>query len=350
VSAVERILVLNNYDLEQAREAVATGASPDHILFGLNHFERRGYSVEIVPVRCSRGLQRASAALRRFPIPLGDLDQQASVMRAARAADLVYCPCQNIAQMLGYMRWAHLFDRPIVWVVHHPLDTGRLRHLRRPAMRALLRGLDAYPALSEPVARDFALIAGSDERTGVVQWGPDATWYPTRNGVGSGVVSAGRTNRDVETFAKGAGLTDVQSRIVTSGMTHRELLDLYTRARAVAIPLKVQWPWPMNGLQSLMDALGVGKPVIMTRNPWLDIDVEQLGIGIWVAPGDVNGWRDAIQYLDERPDAALAMGSRARALVDQGGRSSAAFAEQVMAVFERVSAGGRHGSHSRGLR
>jgi hypothetical protein len=79
---VGRILVLNNYDLEQAREAVAAGASPDHILFGLNHFERQGYySVEIVPVKRSRGLQRASAALRRFPVPLGDLDQQASVVR-----------------------------------------------------------------------------------------------------------------------------------------------------------------------------------------------------------------------------------------------------------------------------
>jgi hypothetical protein len=29
-----------------------------------------------------------------------------------------------------------------------PLDRGRLRRWRRPAIRALLRGLDAYPALS----------------------------------------------------------------------------------------------------------------------------------------------------------------------------------------------------------
>lgn len=331
-----RILVLNNHDLSAARERVAAGRTPDHFLYGLNYFERRGHSVQIVPFRHSRLLVGASAAIRRSPIPVGDLDQQLSVLRAVRDADLIYCPSQNAAQLLGYLRAAGAVRRPIVWVVHHPLDRGRLRRARRPAMRALLRGLDAYPALSGPVADDLARIAGSDQRTGVVTWGPDPNWYPRSDGAGSGVIAAGRTNRDFETFARGASQTDVPARIVSSGMPHCELVELYAGARALAIPLRVAWPWPMNGLQSLMDALGMGKPVIVTRNPWLDIDVEKLGIGIWVNPGDGDGWRDAIRYLEERPDEALEMGRRGRALVDSGERSSATFADQVMAVFDRV--------------
>jgi len=339
VAPVARILVLNNYDMRAARANVAAGHSPDHVLYGLNHFERHGHTVTVVPYERSQALKRASAALRRSPIPLGDLDLQASVLRAARDADLVYCPCQNIAHVLAYMRWAHVFDVPMVWVVHHPLDRGRLSRPRRPVMRALLRGLDGYPALSEPLARDLAAIAGSDERTGVVKWGPDPIWYPGSNGVGNGVVSVGRTNRDFETLARAADQTDIECRIVTSGMTHRALLELYAQARVIAIPLRVQWPWPMNGLQSLMDALGMGKPVIVTRNPWLDLDVEELGIGIWVAPGDVAGWRSAIRYVDQNPDVAAEMGGRARALVDEGHRSSASFAQQVMGMFERALAG-----------
>jgi glycosyltransferase involved in cell wall biosynthesis len=318
-----------------------------------------------VPYRRSRTLTRATGALRRSPIPLGDLDQQVAVLRAARRADLVYCPCQNVAQLLGYLRTARSFDRPIVWLVHHPLDRGRLRRQRRPLMRALLRGVDAYPALSGPVAEDLATIAGSSERTTVLAWGPDPDWYPSTSGPGSGVIAAGTANRDFVTFAQAVSQTDVSAwivcpgsapprarpgprvRIITSLLPYPELAELYAQARAIAIPLRVAWPWPMNGLQSLLDAMGMGKPVIATRNPWVDIDIERLGIGIWVGPGDVDGWRAAIRYLDERPEVAFEMGARARALVESGARTSATFADQVMSVFDHVLSATPHAPQRR---
>ena len=40
-----------------------------------------------------------------------------------------------------------------------------------------------------------------------------------------------------------------------------------------------------------MDCLGIGKPVIMTKNPNIDIDIEKEGIGHWVEPGDVEEWK-----------------------------------------------------------
>ena len=43
-----------------------------------------------------------------------------------------------------------------------------------------------------------------------------------------------------------------------------------------------------------MDALGMGKPVIITRNLLIDSHVEKEGIGIWVKPGDIDGWKQAI--------------------------------------------------------
>jgi glycosyltransferase involved in cell wall biosynthesis len=125
-------------------------------------------------------------------------------------------------------------------------------------------------------------------------------------------------------------------------LPYPQLTELYADARAVAIPLHVRWPWTVNGLLVLMDALGVGKPVIVTRNHLIDLDVEGLGIGIWVEPGDVAGWRGAIRHLDAHPEIALEMGQRARALVDSGERSSLTFAEEVLEIFDRVlAAGGR---------
>jgi glycosyltransferase involved in cell wall biosynthesis len=274
----------------------------------------------------------------------------------ANEFDLVYCPSQIVAQSLGYLRSADIFRRPIVWVIHHPLDRGRLSGVRRPLMRALLRGLDAYPALSPRLADELTELGGRPDRTGWLRWGPDPNWYRPTAELGRGVVAAGSTRRDFETFARAASTTRVPTwivgadpalrriasasnvRFISAGRRLSELVELYKQARVVAIPLHVGWPWPVNGLMGLMDALGLGKPVIVTRNPWIDIDVERLGIGIWVEPGDVDGWIDAIQYLDDHPEVASEMGRRARGLVDSGERSSSTFAEQVMDVFDRVLA------------
>jgi glycosyltransferase involved in cell wall biosynthesis len=292
--------------------------------------------------------------LRRSPIPLGDLDQQAAVLRVAKEYDLVYCPSQIAAQSIGYLRTAEMFHRPIVWIFHHPLDRGRLSGVRRPLMRALLHGLDAYPALSPRLADELADLGGRPSRTGWLRWGPDPNWYRPTAELGRGIIVAGNTRRDFETLARAGSQTGVPTwivgpapsrlqrvsapnvRFINAWLPLTEVVELYKQARVLAIPLRVGWPWPLNGLQGLMDALGLGKPVIVTRNPWIDIDVERLGIGIWVEPGDVDGWIEAIRYLDDRPEVAREMGKRARALVDSGERSSVTFANQVMDVFDRV--------------
>jgi glycosyl transferase family 4 len=353
-ASVARILVLHYMDLAAVRERVAGGLEPDQIIFGINHFERRGHSVKVVPFLTSTRLKRLSAPISRTPLgQLGDLDQELAALREAHAADLIYCPYEMTARLLGYLRAAGAFRCPLVSIVHHPLDCGRLSRLRRPLMRALLNGVDAYPALTTPVANNLAAVAGTAERTAGLKWGPDPGWYPRDTALGRGVVAAGSSHRDFETFARAASRTDVPAWIVCEkdhaprtplgthteligGLSHLDLVNVYSQARAIAIPLEVTWPWKVIGLTSLSDAMGMGKPVILTRNPWTDIDVEALGIGISVEPGDVAGWSDAIRFLDEQPDIACEMGRRARMLVDTGEYSSPAFAERLMDIFDRV--------------
>jgi glycosyltransferase involved in cell wall biosynthesis len=282
------------------------------------------------------------------------------VLRLARDADLIYCPNQGVSEALALMRAARLIHVPIVWVVHHPLDAGRFRRLRRPITRAMLRGLDASPALTAPVARDLAGYAGgaATTRTRTLIFGPDPSWYPRSVPLGRGMIAAGRSGRDFETFARAIGQTSVPGSIVCprqlapqapvaanlqiltygdgEGFAPAEIVSRLAAARAVAIPLTVGWPHTMNGLSALADALGLGKPVIITRTPWLGIDVERLGIGFSVEPGDVAGWRAAIERLDSEPELAQAMGGRARALVDAGTYSSVTFASEIMDIFDDV--------------
>lgn len=105
--------------------------------------------------------------------------------------------------------------------------------------------------------------------------------------------------------------------------------------RAIAVPLTKLGVTHLAGLTSLLDTMGMGKPIIMTRNSCIDIDIEAEGIGFWVELGDVTGWVKAMQWFEANPDSALAMGKKARELVDSH-LNSRLFAEQVRKVFEQL--------------
>lgn len=353
-----RILVLNNYSFERVWGEIRAGDKPDHHLYGLNHFVAAGYNVELMSDCVSSGWIRSFRWLQRigFPIPLGDLDQQAAVLQRQKQADLIYAPCQTETHLLGYLRRFGLLKLPLVCLAHHPMEVGRLKYLRRPFVRANLRGTDRYPSLSRKVAGEINQLSGR-QISEPMPWGPEKGYYEVAMGPGEGVVAAGRTGRDFVTFGRAATHVGTNARIIClkSSVTsefrqfgpkvlveaypdeqplgYRELTRAFAAARVLAIPMSSGDN--LAGLTSLTDALGVGRPVIITRNQQMDLDVEALGIGRWVEPYDQEGWVKAIRWFDEHPNESMAMGHRARALVD-GGLHSEAFARRIMALFDQV--------------
>jgi glycosyltransferase involved in cell wall biosynthesis len=79
----------------------------------------------------------------------------------------------------------------------------------------------------------------------------------------------------------------------------------------------------------------MGKPVIMTRQPLIDLDIEAMGIGKWIEPGDVDGWKDAIQFFEDNQGEAIKMGQRARSIVEAG-MDSVSFANQLIEIFDNL--------------
>jgi len=371
---VPRVLVINAYPLDWRLQEVREGLRPDQELYGVNHFAEGDYEVELMPQEQHRVLRTVSAALRhrRFPLPVGDLWQQlAAWRRAADGADLIYAASQSEAHALGYLRAAGLLKIPLVVVAHHPPAYYRGSALHEPLLRRSLRGCDAVPCLNTATTRAVNTLAPRrpHPRAKTLPWGPDARFFTPAGTPGDLFVSAGQAGRDFATFAAAATAVGVPAHIVTltrtapqgvagdagggvapgvtecapgvklelrrpdDWMTHVELRSLYRRARAVAIPL--ERTAYLAGLTSLMDALAMGLPVVMTRTPFIDLDLEAEGIGLWVDAGDVHGWRAALERLRDDPDGAAAMGARGRALVD-GGLDSRHFADEIMAVFDRL--------------
>jgi glycosyltransferase involved in cell wall biosynthesis len=79
----------------------------------------------------------------------------------------------------------------------------------------------------------------------------------------------------------------------------------------------------------------MGRAVIMTQNSLIDIDVKGEGIGFTVAPGDIGGWQRAIQFIEDNPSEAQAMGYRARRFAEDRCNSKL-FAESLLKIIDRV--------------
>lgn len=196
------IFVLNNYCLEQDWLAVKRKEKPDHVLFGINHFKRRGFQVKIIPFQDSQILQTFNNFYKnsRLPIPIGDLDQQWSVLRRLNEADIIYAACHTQTHFLNYLRALGLIKTPIICVAHSTLNPGRLAKYREPFIKLFIKGTDAFPSLTQEVANEINQLSDNSCKSSLVSWGPDANFYPSIPARGQGVVAMGRTGRDFNTF------------------------------------------------------------------------------------------------------------------------------------------------------
>jgi glycosyltransferase involved in cell wall biosynthesis len=253
----------------------------------------------------------------------------------------------------------------MICLAHHPLVSGRVRKIRRRWLRFALRGVDAFPSLSTVVADEINRLSPGRNLSRPLPWGPDLDYYPPYSRPRGGIVSAGRTGRDFETLGEAASSTVSAVTIIcpTSAtnsrfrgfgpnvsvlkhddpihFTYPQLIAHYSVARAIAIPMVDQSR--LCGLTSLLDALAMGRAVIMTRNALIDIDIESEGIGFWVDPGDVGGWRRAIRFVEDHPEQVEEMGWRARRLAEDR-CNSRRFAENLYEIVTRLVGNARTAS------
>ncbi|MEM1327768.1 MAG: glycosyltransferase [Bacteroidota bacterium] len=340
------IYVLNNYSFQRVLQEIADGKKPRHHLYAVDVLSER-YEVVIVPFDESKRQfwSRVTHWWRKtkIPIPLGDLYQQLYVLRHIKKGDIIYAPCQTQTQLLSYLRRLKLISHKIIVLAHHPPLRGRFLTLRRWLFRQELKGSDYYPALAKEVAHQINTIV--PQKSQAIHWGPDLSFYqsfPPTTDSSTTFLAAGRTGRDFLTFTKACIAVDAQAHIICLQQTYErqlrslslsthiqitannqensllydELVPMMAAAEVICIPL-FHSEGHLAGLTSLTDALALGKAVIMTRNRFIDIDIEKEGIGIWVDVGDVEGWVKAMRRLQDNSALREEMGARALRLAKE---------------------------------
>jgi glycosyltransferase involved in cell wall biosynthesis len=328
------ILFCNNYSMPRVRELWNRGEYPGHHLWAADRLEReRGWDVTFVPWEPSTRLGRAA---KRDEYRFGDPDQEARAWKLARAhpGSICYSANSRTTRLLQALRAAHGWRTPICCVFHHRVPTGRM-------MSYLVRGIDAVVCLSNQaratLIEDLGMRA---DRVTFAPWGPDLQFpgYGEPTSDEELIVSAGKTKRDLDTLL--AALRDVPMRARVYAMEPRadvpdnvelvlpapqpsgrrvefdfpSVLADMRRASIVAVPLSDTNR--LAGLTELNDALALSKPVVMTGSPYLEVDVEAIGCGRFVAPADRDGWMRALTELASAPEKRAEMGARGRAFCE----------------------------------
>jgi glycosyltransferase involved in cell wall biosynthesis len=336
-----KILFVNTY-LQGREQDCDKGLYPRSHLWGIDHLRRAGYEVVVVPAKGTDWLSRLAARLSRWTRNrFGDLDQELQILRRLRGADIIYIAFGNLFWTVWLRALGLIRPRILNWV-YVPLGrTTRLSFLT--TNRFFLRGYDGFLCLTKLAAHSYAQAA-PQAVTRHVAWGADTALFCAgpEERTGEFFFACGRTNRDYRTlfraadkvhfpikvlvspwYLKGLGIpanvevvSGPQNPDTDQGITYLQLVrDYYAPARAILIS-RIPDPNDTNGFTNLLEALAVGKPVIMTRTGSLDIDIEAEGVGLHVEPNDADGWVKAMQKLIDDPDLARQMGRRARQLTE----------------------------------
>lgn len=96
--------------------------------------------------------------------------------------------------------------------------------------------------------------------------------------------------------------------------SYRELRELYASSSFVVVPLYENDF--QAGVTTLLEAMAVGKAVVVTQTTGQTDVIVNGENGLVVAPGDIDGWKQAIQRLRADPELRDRLGCNARAWVE----------------------------------
>ncbi|TAL22101.1 MAG: hypothetical protein EPN99_06425 [Frankiales bacterium] len=341
---MSRVLFGTNYPMRVAEQLVAEERYPSQHLWGVPGLRARGIDVHVVADAAGPAAQRMTGWSR---LRLGDIGKQREVLRVWRPGDIAYAADPVSFAGLGLLRAARLWPGPVVAVVHPGIPRGRL-------WSRALRAYDVVLTLSQAVRERLITELGRDRETTLhAPWGPDLTFGPyAEPSSHEAVVATGKTARDTRTLLAALGELDapaiVHSRAALddappqvevrahAGVTpYLDALADLRRAAVVAIPFTAQDK--LVGLSELNDALALGKPVVMTRSPHCDVDLERIGCGAFVEPGDVSGWVAALRRFLPLADGS---GERGRRFAEDHW-SSTTFDAQLERALELSTPRGR---------
>jgi glycosyltransferase involved in cell wall biosynthesis len=344
-AALTRVFFLyRDSPLRRAALAAAPGSADRYALFGADELATRGFHVHhsLEPgVAPSRGDGALDRALRRA-VALGggyggDFATVLASRELANESDVILSTVDTVgipAVLLAEMR---LLRAPLVYVsigLPHRLAQLRSERVRRSYARAFGRAavVVAYGHVEAEELRRW--LPGHDVR--FVPFGVDTSAFvPEDVEPDVDVASVGADpERDWELLARVAeSMEETSFAAVAAGERGRilqpsanlavsrelpfaEASGRLARARVVALPVRDNAY--SGATTTLLQAMALAKPVVVSRTAAIaDGYGLENGVNVrFVPPGDATAFASAVSELLAEPDAAAALGRRARETVE----------------------------------
>ena len=308
------------------------GEYPGHLLYGLTHLCKYGLDAiyDDIPFNPFKSRIRLMFYMLKMLVFSG------------KKYDIVYAVTFRGLELVIFLRALGLFKKPIaVW--HHTAIVVPSNKIKRFLSAFFYKGIDKMFFFSdELMTRSLQTGKVKRENASVVHWGPDLEYYmtfskPTRDK--NQFISTGTEHRDFITLLNAFNdskvsapcrlyirksqensvcmnfkVSELSSNIFLNfgNWSQYECTHFVNEANVVVICC-LNYPYTI-GLTTLVEAWALGKAVIVTDNPTFPIDVEKEGVGLKVPYDDVDGWIQAINYLEEKPEVVIEMGKKAKSL------------------------------------
>ncbi|MBT5378219.1 MAG: glycosyltransferase family 4 protein [Opitutae bacterium] len=325
-------------DAEGREEEVAQNRYPRNQLWGADLLKEQGHDVYTIKTRSQHWTTWLGRLLNKLTKNrLCDFHIEFQILRQSKNTDLIYAPSGHLFIIPLLRRLGFLKPKLVTWFFRLPKSSSwwKLRNLR--FSRYVLNGFDGILCLTKQAESDFQQRT-NDVLVKYQAWFADPEIFmkdkerpPQDTGY---FLSVGKTRRDYITLLKACEKVNATFRIIApratahesyipqnvqfietsqnppdAAISYPELRDWYANARAVVIPLIFDAN-DTSGYTNLLEAMAMGKPILMTYSGCLDIDVEKIGVGYIIPPENPEAWVKAIEDLLKNPERAKAMGDR----------------------------------------
>ena len=225
-------------------------------------------------------------------------------------------------------------------------------------LSGLLHSVDKIVCLTSIDARSYqSYFQLSPRQVQMVHYGVDQEFFnpiPTENR--KHILSLGTSKRDYATLMRVMNAIEVPLKVkgtsswyardplpgvgiprnveILGWCSFAELRDLYAESFFVVVPIKQTFEHTA-GITSVLEAAAMARAVVATRTPGMVDYVKDGETGILVEPYDVDGMREAIQYLLDNPHEAERMGRNGRQLVERE-MNVDVYVEKLTQIVEEV--------------
>lgn len=317
-----RVLVVNG-PMQKVQDMHRRGLIPAHHLFGAPELAAE-YNMQVTIAR-----QDKSTWLSKLGelFDISSLDQQIEALFSLRKYDVIYAPYgATNTKLIIVLKLLGIIRKPIVILVHHPLFGRPSKNKwKRWLIKKLIVSYDTIIFFSKRMKEELVDAYHIDSHYAekiffVSPLGADVDFFKTFLNENTPedkrfVMSSGNTERDFEilvraaeriafpfkiyckpeSYPKSVNIPD-HVEILSGDFPFDQICGDLAAARIVLIPLKPN-PQATTGLVSVLEALALGKPIVMSRNEKIDVDFECDNVGLEVNGNSPEEWVAAIQRI-----------------------------------------------------